>query len=501
MAKDFAGNIYVAAYANTTQFPVSGGTYLRTGPKYIYKVAPSGAVQPVSAMIDPAVSTIRALAVDSNGSVYFTGVAAPGLITGPDAVIPSVPPGTVVAPYLIKLAPGGAATVFATYLSIHGSRPGTRRPADAGGFPIDSETTAYALTVDASGNSYLAGQANADDFPVTPGSAAGHSYDTQFRDAFVAKLNPTGSAFVFVARLDGGRNDEDRATSIALAPDGGIVIGGKSASEPFYGFGTAFQDQVVLPPHPDSDREVGFIAKLLSDGSDWQFVAPIGAHGGNLVGRVSFSISDPRPVKVGVDGSGAIYAAGTAFTADSLPVLSNIPGVTPGGAFIMKLSPDGARQIYSTTLGSGIATGLALDAFGNAYVTGYNSYLTSLNQMPALINGEVISSGDYDVSSIFITKINDQVAPLTIATDHNPGTAGQPLNLVARLGDSRYAGTIEFRNGSQIVGTVATTAGSAMLPLTFAAGIYRLSAVFHGSGPFDGVAAPELVQVINQAAP
>src|SRR5207237_133543 len=80
--------------------------------------------------IDPAVSTIRALAVDGNGSVYFTGVAAPGLITGPNAVIPSVPPGTVVAPYLIKLAPGGAATGFATYLSIHGSRPGTRRPRD-----------------------------------------------------------------------------------------------------------------------------------------------------------------------------------------------------------------------------------------------------------------------------------------------------------------------------------------------------------------------------------
>src|SRR5256886_12482061 len=86
MAKDFAGNIYVAAYANTTQFPVSGGTYSRTGQKYVYKVGPSCAVQPVSAAIDPAVSTIRALAVDGNGSVHFTGVAAPGLITGPDAV-------------------------------------------------------------------------------------------------------------------------------------------------------------------------------------------------------------------------------------------------------------------------------------------------------------------------------------------------------------------------------------------------------------------------------
>jgi hypothetical protein len=455
-------------------------------------------VQPISAAIDPAVSTIRALAVDSNGSVYFTGVAQPGLITGPNAVIPSVSTGTVVAPYLIKLAPGGATTVFATYLSTHGSRPGTRRPADVAGFPVDSETTAYALTVDASGNSYLAGQANADDFPVTPGSAAGHSYDTQFRDAFVAKLNPTGTAFVFVARLDGGGNDEDRATSIALAPDGGIVIGGKSAAEPFYGFGTAFQDQVVLPPHTDSDREIGFIAKLRADGSDWQFVAPIGAYHGNLLAELFSAYGDAAPIKVAVDGNGGIYAAGTARSADSLPVLTNIPGVNAVGgfnyAFIMKLSPDGSRQIYSTVLGGGVATGLALDGFGNAYVAGYKAG-------PPLINGEIRSSGDYDVSSVFVAKLNDQVAPLILATDHNPGTAGQPVDLVARLADSRYAGTIEFRNGAQVVGTVATSAGSAMLPLTLAAGIYRLSAVFHGGGPFDGIAVPELVQVINQAAP
>jgi len=31
------------------------------------------------------------------------------------------------------------------------------------------------------------------------------------------------------------------------------------------------------------------------------------------------------------------------------------------------------------------------------------------------------------------------------------------------------------------------------------AGIHRLKAIFHGTGPFNGLASPEIVQVVNQA--
>jgi hypothetical protein len=480
MARDAAGNVYVAAYANSVDFPVRGGTYLRNGARHLFAITPSGTVQTLGTAIDPAVSTVRALAVDAGGSLYLTGVAGPGLITSPNAVIPSVPAATRTAPYLIKLAPGGTNTVFATYLSVPGSRAGTPTVQSH----IDAVTTAYALAVDSTGNTYLAGQATADDFPVTPGAAGDQrwSQDTQFRDAFVAKVNPGGTAFLFVARLDGASpgpaNDAERATSIALSPDGGIVIGGKSATYPFYGSGSAFQHQVqFLQGATLADREIGFVAKLLADGSDWQFVAPIGASGGALLAGESIlggeDITDTQPVKVAVDGSGAIYAIGTTSSNRSLPVTSNLSGVPPSGAFIMKLSADGSHQNYSTTLGGGrVASGLALDGFGNAYVTGYGGP--------------------------FVAKVNDRVAPLTLTSDANPGNAGRVINLTARLADSRFTGTIEFRDAAQVLGTVPLSNGSATLPTTFTAGVHRLSALYHGSGPFDGSMAPDLIQVVNQ---
>src|SRR5439155_2223440 len=124
----------------------------------------------------------------------------------------------------IKLSPGGNAIAYATYLSIPASRPSSQ-PA-SGQSTIDTVTTAYSLAVDASGNAYIAGQAAASDFPVTPGSP--DTTDTRNRDAFVAKVNPIGSTLLFVARLGG--SDAERATSIALSPDGGIVVGGKTAT-------------------------------------------------------------------------------------------------------------------------------------------------------------------------------------------------------------------------------------------------------------------------------
>ena len=67
MTIDSSGNVYVAAYGSSTDFPVRGGTYSRTGSPYIFKVTPAGSVQRMSAAIDSAVMTIRALAVDASG--------------------------------------------------------------------------------------------------------------------------------------------------------------------------------------------------------------------------------------------------------------------------------------------------------------------------------------------------------------------------------------------------------------------------------------------------
>ncbi|MGH8714144.1 MAG: FG-GAP-like repeat-containing protein [Casimicrobiaceae bacterium] len=500
MAIDAAGNVYVASYANSSDYPLRGGTYVRGGPKTIYRIAPTGAVQAASMAIDPAVMTIRALAVDTTGGIYFTGVAGPGLATTPGALLAAMPAPngsnvTATAPYLIKLAAGGSATAFATYLSVAGRRSGIPDLYDQS--LVDAATTAYALAVDPSGNSYVAGQATPDQFPVTAGSP--DTPDTKHRDAFVAKVDPGGTTLLFVARLGG--TDAERATGIALGPDGSIVVGGKTATQPFLGTPLSFQPTVVFRSGTYYvDRETGFVAKLAADGSKWLFVAGLGTDGGNLVNG-ALTPFEAYPVKVAADASGAIYAAGTASPYRDVVLVSGsalpnaLGGVEASGAFVVKISADGSRILQLGALGGlGVATGLALDGFGNAYLAGYGSYMTTVNapQAAPMYEG--------DVSSAFIAKLNDQSAPVTLATSRNPGAAGEALTLTATVADVRNGGAVEFDDGEQVLGSVPVSGGRATLPVRLGAGVHRLRAVYRGSGRFDGTAALEAIQTIDHAS-
>jgi len=65
--------------------------------------------------------------------------------------------------------------------------------------------------------------------------------------------------------------------------------------------------------------------------------------------------------------------------------------------------------------------------------------------------------------------------------------------------DARYTGTIEFAEGAQTLASVPLLAGAATASVSLPAGIHQLKAIFHGNGPFNGVASPEIVQVVNQA--
>ncbi len=508
MAISPAGIVHVAAYASSVTYPLAGGTYVRAGQKSIYRIGADGVVQALPAIVDPAVKTIRALAVDAAGAIYITGAAAAGLATTSGAAISAAAASTG-GPYLIKFAPGGTSVAYATYLSIAGSR--SSMAPDSQRSLIDNTTTGYALAVDAAGNAFVAGQATANDFPATPGSP--DTSDNQNRDAFVAKVNATGSALAWVARLGG--QDAERATSIALAPDGSVVIGGNSATIPDRGFGgfqTAFTYDMLLV-----DREHGFVAKLAADGSKWLFYLPIGSEGGNLVRGAGDSIH-PSPIKIAVDRTGAIYASGSTAMDRTLPVAvvpvastdlramwqevqspANYDGgiavATLGsnalfranGAFLMKLAPEGNLLYYSVIVNQGRATGVAIDAFGAAYVTGYRAGLPQVNSSQAA------------PGSVFIAKVIGQSSPVLVTTAPNSSTAGETVTFTATLGDARYLGSMEFRDGAQLIATVPVASGTASLSTALALGIHRLTATFVGAGPFNGAASPEVLHVVNQA--
>src|SRR5207249_2777217 len=89
----------------------------------------------------------------------------------------------------------------------------------SGGPRIIPDDTARAIAVDASGNAYVAGSTLTTDFPTTSGAfqtslsnggtcTASFNAGQSCSDAFVAKINPTGTALVYSTLLGGTDNDE-----------------------------------------------------------------------------------------------------------------------------------------------------------------------------------------------------------------------------------------------------------------------------------------------------
>src|SRR5262249_31325170 len=127
--------------------------------------------------------------------------------------------------------------------------------------------------------------------------------------------------------------------------------------------------------------------------------------------------------------------------------------------------------------------------FGAAYVAGYSAG-------PPQVNAAQTAPG-----SVFVAKVIGQPTPLVLTAAPNPAVAAQSVTLIATTGDARYAGAVEFRDGAQLLGTAPLGSGTATFTTTLAVGIHRLTAVFRGSGPFADAAAPEIVQIVNQAGP
>src|SRR5262249_19724955 len=123
--------------------------------------------------------TAYGLALNADGSAYIAGSAF-GDFPVTQGVFQTDPHGGFVA----KLSPAGDALEYATYL---------------GG---SSLTEVFAIAVDGSGNAYVTGVTRSTDFP-TQNAWQASSTDGYYDDAFVTKLNPSGSALVYSTCLGG----------------------------------------------------------------------------------------------------------------------------------------------------------------------------------------------------------------------------------------------------------------------------------------------------------
>ncbi len=147
-------------------------------------------------------------AVDQAGNIYVGGVSnSADYPTTPNSFQPENNGSDDVV--ITKLNPSGSAIIYSTYI---------------GGNLIDS---ADALAVDSGGNAFVTGFTRSANYPLK------NPAQSQLKDpdAFVTKLNPSGTALVFSTYL-GGLNLE-RGSGIAVDPAGNSYVTGRSNSGDF----------------------------------------------------------------------------------------------------------------------------------------------------------------------------------------------------------------------------------------------------------------------------
>jgi hypothetical protein len=310
------------------------------------RLCPSSAAPAYSTLLGGSSSDVGyAVAVDRAGNTYVTGTtSSTNFPTTSGAFQTSFNGGKGGADaFVAKFNPAGG-LVYATYLGGSGA------------------TVGDGIAVDQYGDAYISGTTDSSNFPVK--NAFQSKYGGGTGDAFVAKLNPTGSALQYSSYLGGNGNDNNL---ISGTPVGGIAV--DSAGNAYLTgltYSSNFPTQNALPTS--------------NGGSGPFFVTRVNT---NLVGSASLVYStllggsgaapQSYSAAIAVDGAGDAYVTGTTTSG-----FITTPGafLTAGsGAFVAKLNTNlaGASALnYATYLSSQgtYGYGIAVDGSGNAYITG-----------------------------------------------------------------------------------------------------------------------------------
>ena len=313
------------------------------------------------------------IAIGSDGCAYVTGSTTSDALTFPVNAGPSF--GGVQDAFIAKLNPAGTGFAYCGYI---------------GGADDD---TGFDIAVDHSGNAYITGATRSTEssFPVTGGPDASHNGGF---DAFVAKVNASGTGLDYCGYIGGG------------GADGGISIAVDSARNAYITGGTT-STEATFPVRtgPDLTYNGG---QLFGDA----FVVRVNASGASLdyCGYIGGSGEDAG-IGIAVDSGGHAYIAGgtnsteASFPASVGPDTSYNGGLRDG--FVAKLNATGAALDYCGYVGGASGDtcfGIAVDHAGNAYVAGETSSTES--SFPVRVGPDTSYNGGTFLGDGFVAKVN-----------------------------------------------------------------------------------------------
>src|SRR6266404_2069098 len=542
IAVDSVGNTYVTGRTSSADFPTmnplqptfAGGPY----DVFVTKLSATGSALVYSTYLGGSGDEFGyGIAVDGAGNAYVTGWT-----TSTD--FPTINPfqptyGGNSDAFVAKINPAGSALVYSSYLGGSGNDGG------------DS------IAVDSAGNVYVTGSASSTNFPTV--SPLQPTYGGGNSDAFVAKINATGSALVYSTYLGG--SGDDLGLGIAVDSAGNAYVSGGTGS-------TNFPTKNPLQPTYGGGFSDAFVSKINAAGTALVYSTFLGgskSEDGN---------------EIAVDSAGNAYVTGSTTSSD-FPVTPGAFQMTCNGgsncapyrdAFVSKLNASGSALVYSTYLGgtgSDFSTSIAVDSGGNAYVTGTTSsknfpttpaafqtkcrsihcgrygdaFVTRLNTSgSALVYSTYLGGSGYDaglgfalysagdayitgftastdfptknplqptygggLEDAFVAKIDVRPTPtITLSSSLNPSTYGQAVTFTATLtsglGAPPDGETVTFLKGMKVLGTGLLSGGSASVTTsTLPVGTPSIKAVYGGESNFLASTSKVLKQVVNKA--
>ena len=246
----------------------------------------------------------------------------------------------------------------------------------------------FTITLDAAGNSYVAGF-----FEGTatfgPGEANATSMtSTGSRDIFIAKYNDSG--LLQWAKQAGGRISNDHATGIIADADQNCYLTGFYNDSTTFGPGEA--NEVELTSSGSFDI---YVAKYIPDGLlQWAKIA----------GGAGFDIGSG----ISLDAAGNFYITGffqdAAIFGSGETNETTLTGTDHNDVYIAKYDANGALQWAKSATGAGLdeSLGIFTDAAGNSVITGY--FEASLTFGAGETNEMTIASTD--LQDVFIARFD-----------------------------------------------------------------------------------------------
>lgn len=454
LAIDSSGNVFVAGGTDSTDYPITSGAYNTTDTGLFISKFDNKLTSLLASTFIKGCNGASGLALDAYGNVFVTGSTSSTYYPTTVGIYDSSFHGLYDV-FVSKLNNKLTSLLASTFI---------------GG---SSGDYARAVTVDSSGNVFVAGDTDSSDYPTTSGA-----YDTTFNDSgnsyykgdvFVSKLSNNLTTLFASTFIGGGFMDD--ATALAIDSSGNIFVTGNTYSsdypttsgayDTFFGNGDLWYTGKVFISKLNNNLTSLLASTFIGGGGDYVYGLAIDLSGNVFVtGDTGSSLYPTTPGAFDTTFNDGDYY--------NWPFLA-------GDAFISKLNGSLTSLLASTYIGGtgyvDTASAIAIDPAGNVFVAGITSIgccanIMSVNDAPhrSMTHGMQYASSNYPTTigaynttfnnsyyeDSFVSKLDGNLSAGGALTDICAATLTTDLNILVPIsvyGPNYYTANMQYASG------------------------------------------------------